>query len=60
MLNEQLSYLRAGLVQKEIAKMGIDETMMKAQGWGEASTIAPNDTEQGRDKNRRVEVVIRR
>ncbi|MDR3679824.1 MAG: OmpA family protein [Flavipsychrobacter sp.] len=60
MLNEHLSYVRAGLVKTEILKYGIDEAMMKAQGWGEASPISTNDTEEGRDKNRRVEVVIRR
>lgn len=60
MLNEHLSYVRANLVKDEIKKYGIDDAMMKAEGWGEASPITTNDTEEGRDKNRRVEVVIRR
>lgn len=60
MLNEQLSYARANLVAKQIMTMGIDELSIKSQGWGEAKTIAPNDTEEGRNENRRVEVTIRR
>ena len=60
MLNENLSLVRAGLVSKEIMKMGVDELMINTHGWGEANTIEPNETVEGRDKNRRVEVIIRR
>jgi outer membrane protein OmpA-like peptidoglycan-associated protein len=60
MINEQLSYQRADLVSQQITAMGIDPMMIKSQGWGEAKTIATNDTEEGRMQNRRVEVIIRR
>ncbi len=60
LVNEQLSYKRASQVKTEVMKYGIDEMMMKVQGWGEANPITTNDTEEGRDKNRRVEVIIRR
>ncbi|MBS1772972.1 MAG: PD40 domain-containing protein [Bacteroidetes bacterium] len=60
MLNEQLSYLRANLVSSEIQAMGIDPTAIDAKGWGEANPVAPNDSEENKNKNRRVEVIIRR
>jgi outer membrane protein OmpA-like peptidoglycan-associated protein len=60
MLNEQLSTTRAQLVADELISYGINEINIVTQGWGEAAPLAPNDTEEGRDMNRRVEVVIRR
>jgi len=60
MINEELSYQRAGLVAREIMDMGWNEMSLKTQGWGEANPVAPNETEEGQSMNRRVEVVIRR
>jgi len=60
LLNEELSYLRAGLVVSEMMALGIDEMNIKAHGWGEANPVAPNDSDANRDLNRRVEVIIRR
>ncbi len=59
-LNEQLSAQRAALVTKEIKKKGFDDLMIRSQGYGEARAKADNSTEEGRNKNRRVEVMIRR
>jgi outer membrane protein OmpA-like peptidoglycan-associated protein/tetratricopeptide (TPR) repeat protein len=60
LLNEELSYKRAGIVSKEILSMGVDETAVLSKGWGEAKMIATNETDEGRRTNRRVEVRIRR
>ncbi|MBW7912328.1 MAG: PD40 domain-containing protein [Taibaiella sp.] len=60
MLNEELSAMRAKLVADEILGYGLSEFSVTSQGWGEAAPVASNDTEIGRDLNRRVEVVIRR
>lgn len=60
LLNEELSYMRAGLVAEEVQNYGIDEMNIRSQGWGEANPKASNDTEIGRNINRRVEVIIRR
>lgn len=60
MINEQLSYMRAGLVSKVIEDLGFDPLNIQLKGWGEAEPIAPNDTEENMTLNRRVEVIIRR
>jgi OOP family OmpA-OmpF porin len=39
-------------------KEGIDAARMAAKGWGVEKPIAPNDTEEGREKNRRVEFLV--
>lgn len=59
-INEQISYKRAGLVGDFITSMGIDPLFIKATGWGEAQPITNNETEEDRLVNRRVEVIIRR
>jgi outer membrane protein OmpA-like peptidoglycan-associated protein len=58
-INEQLSYMRAGLVAKALNESGVDNSFIHPQGWGEADPIASNDTEEDRGLNRRVEVIIR-
>jgi outer membrane protein OmpA-like peptidoglycan-associated protein len=60
MINESLSFKRANIVKQEIMSLGLDDTMLEAKGWGEANPIAPNDTDEGRLKNRRVEIIVRR
>jgi OOP family OmpA-OmpF porin len=60
MLNEELSTKRALQVAKMLTNLGIDESSIIAKGWGEANMIAPNDTEEGQKKNRRVEIRMRR
>lgn len=60
LINEQLSYMRAGLVSREISALGIDEMSMRTKGWGEANPVADNETEEGMSRNRRVEVIVRR
>ncbi|PQJ11393.1 hypothetical protein CJD36_006215 [Flavipsychrobacter stenotrophus] len=60
MLNEELSNKRAQQVASVLIKLGVSETSITARGWGEANAIAPNDTEEGQKKNRRVEVRLRR
>ena len=60
MLNEQLSYTRARALQNVILGLGFPDQIMEAQGWGEANPRADNDTDEHRDLNRRVEVIIRK
>ena len=57
--NQKLSEKRANSVRQYIIdKFGIDGSRLTAKGYGENKPIASNDTEEGRQKNRRVEAVI--
>jgi outer membrane protein OmpA-like peptidoglycan-associated protein/tetratricopeptide (TPR) repeat protein len=60
MINEGLSFKRAKIVAQELISSGFNEAMISAKGWGEANPISTNDTEEGRYKNRRVEITVRR
>lgn len=60
LINDELSAKRANMVAKELGSIGIDETMVRAKGWGEAKMIATNDTDEGRRLNRRVEIIVKR
>ena len=54
-LNDQLSVQRAERVRKALADSGVDPNRLVARGVGKTVPIAPNDTEVGRARNRRVE-----
>jgi chemotaxis protein MotB len=41
-----------------VAKHGIESARLKAAGLGETKPVATNDTAEGRQQNRRVEIVI--
>jgi outer membrane protein OmpA-like peptidoglycan-associated protein len=60
MINESLSFKRAAQVASFIQSLGVDETMLRPKGLGEAHMIATNETPEGQRMNRRVEVIIRR
>jgi len=53
--NQTLSERRAGSVAKYLVKLGLPKNRVNAEGRGEASPIAPNDTAVNRAKNRRIE-----
>ncbi len=55
--NLELSSRRAQTVQKYILLYGIESSRMKAKGYGMTRPVDTNDTDEGRDKNRRVALV---
>jgi len=56
--NMKLSHARAKSVMDFMIKAGIDVNRMQAKGYGESQPVASNDTEEGRQANRRTEFVI--
>ena len=56
--NQKLSDGRANAVMKELIERGIDKNRIQAEGRGESQPIDTNDTEEGRQNNRRVEIEI--
>ena len=57
--NEQLSYMRANAVRDYLIEIHeISPERLVPMAFGESRPIAPNTTEQGRYKNRRVEFFI--
>jgi len=57
-LNTRLSQSRAEAVVEYLVEHGIDASRLDAMGYAFSQPIAPNDTAEGRAKNRRVEFKI--
>lgn len=53
--NLKLSQDRADAVREYLIEMGVNPGQMTAVGYGESQPIRSNDTEEGRERNRRVE-----
>jgi len=57
-MNRDLSQRRADSVRNYLVDRGVSPERLAATGFGESQPIAPNDTEEGRANNRRVEFNI--
>ncbi len=56
--NLTLSQDRADAVLAYLADQGVDESRMTAVGYGETEPVAPNDTDENKARNRRIEFVV--
>ncbi len=56
--NKELSFNRAKTVFEYINNAGIEKERLSYQGYGITKAIASNDSETGRQKNRRVDFVV--
>lgn len=56
--NQRLSQMRAQSVVEYVLGKGIDKNRLVAKGYGESRPIATNDSDEGRQSNRRTEFKI--
>ncbi len=57
-MNQELSERRAGAVLDYLANQNIPASSMTSHGFGKTQPIASNDTPEGRQQNRRVELIV--
>ncbi len=57
--NQLLSDRRANAVRNYLVRAGVEPARMVAIGYGQSKNIAPNDTADGRAKNRRIEFLVK-
>jgi outer membrane protein OmpA-like peptidoglycan-associated protein len=59
--NQRLSERRAAAVKTWLVEReGFDAARLTTRGWGESKPVASNDDDAGRQKNRRVSVIIKK
>jgi outer membrane protein OmpA-like peptidoglycan-associated protein len=56
--NQRLSQQRAGSVRDFLIDQGLAAPTISAEGFGKTEPVATNDTPEGRQRNRRVEIVV--
>lgn len=56
--NQTLSEQRAAAVENFLVQQGMPASNLSSMGYGESRPIAANDSRAGREKNRRVELVL--
>jgi outer membrane protein OmpA-like peptidoglycan-associated protein len=56
--NQKLSEQRASAVRDFLVEQGLPESSISYKGFGKTMPIADNSTAEGRQKNRRVEIVV--
>jgi len=56
--NNELSQARADHAGQVLIKAGLDADRIRTVGYADRQPLATNDTEAGRSKNRRVEIIV--
>jgi len=54
--NIKLSEERATTIMQDLERRGVDKSRLTAKGYGKESPVADNNTVDGRQRNRRVEI----
>ncbi len=58
--NLKLSHTRARNTMNELIGLGVDPARLEAEGYGDKHPVADNSTEEGRQKNRRIDLKVTR
>lgn len=56
--NWELATARATTVVRYLQERGVNPTFLSADGYSEYRPVAPNDTDEGKSRNRRIEIVL--
>lgn len=56
--NQRLSESRAGSVVRELVALGIAQNRLASEGYGEQHPVGDNNTEEGRQQNRRIAIRV--
>ncbi len=56
--NLKLSDARAQLLKAGLVQLGIADSRLEAEGYGQENPVASNDTEEGRAQNRRISIQV--
>jgi outer membrane protein OmpA-like peptidoglycan-associated protein len=56
--NMKLSQERAFNTMNEISRLGVNQARLAAEGYGEQHPVADNSTEEGRQRNRRIDIRV--
>ena len=56
--NWELSTARATTVVRYLQGRGVSPTVLSAEGYADFRPVSPNDTDEGKAKNRRIEIVL--
>ena len=56
--NLALSIKRANAVVNKLLEMGVSPSRIKAEGKGERQPLVSNSTDEGKSKNRRIEIIL--
>lgn len=56
--NQELSTKRATAVKYELVRLGVNESRITVIGFGSSKPLAPNDSEENKQKNRRTEIEV--
>jgi outer membrane protein OmpA-like peptidoglycan-associated protein len=56
--NQKLSEQRANSVREYLISQGVRTDMITSHGFGKTKPVTSNDTAAGRQRNRRVEIVV--
>ena len=56
--NQKLSQSRVETVKGRLISRGVNANRLTAKGYGETKPLVPNTTDENKQKNRRVEIII--